>query len=63
MKEIRENEREVNGITEQGADGSVYWMGNKVMPCPDCGVAPTNVDHCGHFGDPMCPYFGIGDSK
>lgn len=39
-------------------DGETYWMGNLVHKCPDCGVAPTNVDDCGHFGDPKCPYFG-----
>ena len=41
-------------------EGETYWMGTRVMPCPACGVAPTNVDDCGHFGDPDCPYFGIG---
>lgn len=41
-------------------DGETYWMGTRVMPCSACGVAPTNVDDCGHFGDPDCPCFGIG---
>lgn len=63
MKEIRESEREVNGITEQSHDGQVYWMGTKVMPCPDCGITVTNVDHCGKFGDPDCPVWGIGREK
>ena len=36
--------------------------GNKVRVkhCSMCGVAPSNVDDCGRFGDPDCPYFGIG---
>lgn len=55
---IRRDEEEVNGITELKDDG-VYWMGTKVHPCPMCNVAPTNVDHCGEFGNPKCPYFGI----
>lgn len=41
-------------------DGETYWMGNRVHKCPKCGVAPTNVDDCGEFGNPDCPYFGIG---
>lgn len=40
-----------------------YWGRNYVHPCPDCGVAPFNVDDCGHFGNPECPYFGIGREK
>lgn len=32
----------------------------RVMVCPMCGVAPSNVDDCGEFGNPECPYFGIG---
>ena len=40
-----------------------YWGNNYVEPCPDCGVAPFNVDDCGHFGDPECPYFGIGKEE
>lgn len=32
----------------------------RVKRCPACGVSPGNVDDCGHFGDPDCPYFGIG---
>jgi len=32
----------------------------KVQVCPMCGVAPSNVDDCGEFGNPECPYFGIG---
>ncbi len=49
----------VNGRVELG-DGHTYWLGTKVHPCPKCGVAPTNVDDCGEFGNPECPYFGIG---
>lgn len=49
---------EVNGKVEV-RDGVVYWMGTRVEPCPACGVAPTNVDDCGHFGDSYCPYFGV----
>lgn len=59
-REIRINERGVNGITEQDDSGAVYWMGSKVHPCPMCGIAVTNVDHCGEFGNPECPTFGIG---
>jgi hypothetical protein len=32
----------------------------KVQVCQMCGVAPSNVDDCGEFGNPECPYFGIG---
>lgn len=32
----------------------------RVQVCPMCGVAPSNVDDCGEFGNPECPYFGIG---
>ena len=32
----------------------------RVRVCPECGVAPSNVDDCGEFGNPDCPYFGIG---
>lgn len=32
----------------------------RVKVCPMCGVSPTNVDDCGEFGNPECPYFGIG---
>ena len=35
----------------------------KVQVCPDCGIAPSNVDDCGHFGDCMCPYFGVGEAE
>ena len=48
-----------NGKTEV-IDGETYWMGTRVMKCPRCGIAPTNVDDCGEFGNPECPYFGIG---
>jgi hypothetical protein len=33
-----------------------------VQECPQCGIAPANIDDCGCFGDPKCPYFGIGDN-
>lgn len=49
----------VNGDVEI-RDGETYWMGSKVEKCPMCGIAPTNVDDCGEFGNPECPYFGIG---
>ena len=49
----------VNVRVELG-DGHTYWLGTKVHPCPKCGIAPTNVDDCGEFGNPECPYFGIG---
>lgn len=49
----------VNGKVEV-KDGETYWMGSKVSKCPKCGIAPTNVDGCGEFGNPECPYFGIG---
>ena len=32
----------------------------RVKVCPMCGVAPSSVDDCGEFGNPECPYFGIG---
>lgn len=32
----------------------------RVQVCQMCGVAPSNVDDCGEFGNPDCPYFGIG---
>jgi hypothetical protein len=31
----------------------------RVQRCHKCGVCPSNVDDCGHFGDSRCPYFGI----
>jgi hypothetical protein len=31
----------------------------KVRRCHKCGVCPSNVDDCAHFGDSRCPYFGI----
>jgi hypothetical protein len=31
----------------------------QVRRCHKCGVCPSNVDDCGHFGDSCCPYFGI----
>jgi hypothetical protein len=31
----------------------------QVQRCDKCGVCPSNVDDCGHFGDSRCPYFGI----
>ena len=31
----------------------------QVRRCHKCGVCPSNVDDCGHFGDSRCPYFGI----
>ena len=31
----------------------------QVQRCHKCGVCPSNVDDCGHFGDSRCPYFGI----
>lgn len=34
-------------------------MGNKVKECQKCGIALTNVDDCGEFGNINCPYFGI----
>lgn len=39
--------------------------GNPVMVqvCPKCEVAPSNVDDCGEFGNPECPYFGIGEEE
>lgn len=51
---------DVNGEEHVDEQGRKWWMGTLVHPCPACGVAPTNVDDCGHFGDPMCPYFGVG---
>ncbi len=41
-------------------DGETYWMGSRVEKCTLCGIAPTNVDDCGEFGNRECPYFGIG---
>ena len=35
----------------------------QVQQCLMCGIAPANVDDCGRFGDPACPYFGVGKSK
>jgi hypothetical protein len=31
----------------------------QVQRCDKCGVCPSNVDDCGHFGDSRCSYFGI----
>lgn len=52
-------DEDVNGKVET-INGETYWMGNKVDKCPKCGIAPTNVDDCGEFGNPECPFFGIG---
>lgn len=61
MRKLIHGNDHPNGREEVDTEtGDVYWMGSKVAKCPDCGVAPTNVDDCGHFGDPECPYFGIG---
>ena len=35
----------------------------QVRECPMCGIAPANVDDCGRFGDPACPYFGVGEPE
>ena len=35
----------------------------QVQVCPNCGIAPGNVDDCGRFGDPGCPYFGIAPPR
>jgi hypothetical protein len=35
----------------------------QVQECPICGIAPANVDDCGRFGDPACPYFGVGEPQ
>lgn len=32
----------------------------RVQVCTMCGASPSNVDHCGEFGNPECLYFGIG---
>lgn len=63
MREIRKDEREVNGVTKQDGSGVIYWMGTRVEPCPMCGIAVTNVDHCGEFGNPECPVWGIGKEE
>lgn len=52
----------VNGKVEV-INGDKYWMGNKVEPCPKCGITVTNVDDCGEFGNPDCPAFGIGKEE
>ncbi len=49
---------QVNG-KEEIINGEKYWMGSKVSKCPLCGVAPTNVDDCGEFGNYYCPAFGV----
>jgi hypothetical protein len=49
----------VNGKVEV-VDGETYWMGSKVEKCGKCGIAQTNVDDCGEFGNPDCPCWGIG---
>jgi hypothetical protein len=61
MRKIISTDKDPDGRVEiDTKTGEKYWMGSLVQKCPDCGVAPTNVDDCGHFGDPDCPYFGIG---
>ncbi len=50
-------------------DGLFHWrnLGDgkpvQVRECPMCGIAPANVDDCGRFGDPACPYFGVGEPE
>lgn len=61
MRKLIRGDDHPNGREEiDTKTGERYWMGSLVQKCPDCGIAPTNVDDCGHFGDPACPYFGIG---
>lgn len=61
MRKVISTDKDPDGRVEiDTTTGEKYWMGSLVQKCPDCGVAPTNVDDCGHFGDPECPYFGIG---
>ena len=50
---------DVNGKVEI-IDGVTYWMGTVVNKCSLCGIAPTNVDDCGWFGNPLCPCYGVG---
>jgi hypothetical protein len=54
---------------EPAGDGLFHWrnLGDgkpvQVRECPMCGIAPANVDDCGRFGDPACPYFGVGEPE
>jgi hypothetical protein len=54
---------------EPEGDGLFHWrnLGDgkpvQVRECPMCGIAPANVDDCGRFGDPVCPYFGVGEPE
>jgi hypothetical protein len=54
---------------EPGVAGLFHWrnLGDgkpvQVRECPMCGIAPANVDDCGRFGDPACPYFGVGEPE
>jgi hypothetical protein len=54
---------------EPEGDGLFHWrnLGDgkpvQVRECPMCGIAPANVDDCGRFGDPACPYFGVGEPE
>lgn len=50
-----------SGLLERDTEmGTHYWMGSPIDPCCDCNRVVTNVDDCGHFGDPSCPQFGRG---
>jgi hypothetical protein len=54
---------------EPERDGLFHWrnLGDgkpvQVRECPMCGIAPASVDDCGRFGDPVCPYFGVGEPE
>ena len=59
-KKLIRTENDPAGKLEVDENGGRWWMGKFVHPCPMCGIAVTNVDECGNFGDPDCPAFGIG---
>jgi hypothetical protein len=59
----------IEPVPEPEGNGLFHWrnLGDgkpvQVRECPMCGIAPANVDDCGRFGDPACPYFGVGEPE
>jgi hypothetical protein len=61
MRKVVKPADDPSGLLEvDSTTGQHYWMGSRISACEACGVVVTNVDDCGHFGDPACPTFGRG---
>jgi hypothetical protein len=66
MAEVVIDELDALAQPEPEGDRLFHWrnLGDgtpvQIQECHMCGIAPTNVDDCGRFGDPACPCFGVG---